>query len=58
MDVALHHLHSIKKNEIKQELTQEKNYFWDDFNERLYIDMRRNRGYTDELEKLTCVMVE
>ena len=47
-----------KKNEIKQELTQEKNYFGDDFNKRLYIDMRRNRGYTDELEKLTCVMVE
>ena len=42
-----------KNNEIKQELTKEKNYFGDDSDERLYIDMRRNKGYTDELEKLT-----
>ena len=38
-------------SEIKQELTKEKDYFRDD--ERLYIDIRRNKGYTDELEKVT-----
>ena len=42
-----------KNNEIKQELTKEKDYFRDNFNERLYIDMRRSKGYTNELEKLT-----
>ena len=43
-----------KNNEIKQELTKEKDYFGDDSDERLYIDMRCSKGYTDELEKLTC----
>ena len=42
-----------KNNEIKQELTKERDYFGDDSNERLYIDMRRSKGYTDKLEKLT-----
>ena len=42
-----------KNNEIKQQLTKEKGYFGDDSDERLYIDMRRGKGYTDELEKLT-----
>ena len=42
-----------KNNEIKQQLTKEKDYFGDDSDERLYIDMRRSKGYTDELEKLT-----
>ena len=42
-----------KNNEIKQELTKEKDYFGDDSDERLYIDMRRSKGYTNELEKLT-----
>ena len=40
-----------KNNKIKQELTKEKDYFGDD--ERLYIDIRSSKGYTDELEKLT-----
>ena len=40
-----------KNNEIEQE--KEKHYFWNDSNERLYIDMRHSKGYTDELEKLT-----
>ena len=43
-----------KNNEIKQELTKEKHYFGDDSDERLYIDMRCIKGYTDELEKLSC----
>ena len=42
-----------KNNEIKQELTKEKDYFGDDSDERLYIDMRRSKGYTNELERLT-----
>ena len=41
------------ENEIKKELTKEKDYFGDNFDERLYIDMRRSKGYTDELEKLS-----
>ena len=42
-----------KNNEIKQELTKEKDYFGDDSDERLYIDMTCSKRYTDELEKLT-----
>ena len=42
-----------KNNEIKQVLTKEKYYFGDHSGERLYIDMRRSKGYTTELEKLT-----
>ena len=42
-----------KNNEIKQVLTKEKYYFGDHSGERLYIDMRRSKGYTAELEKLT-----
>ena len=41
-----------KNNKIKQELTKEKIYFGDDSDER-YIDMRRSKGYTDELQKST-----
>ena len=44
---------TIKNNEIKQELTKEKDYFSSKSDEKLYIDMRRRKGYTDELEKLT-----
>ena len=46
-------LRQYKNNEIKQELTKEKDYFSRKFDERLYIDMRRSKGYTDELEKST-----
>ena len=45
-----------KNNEIKQELTKEKYYFGDDSDEKLYINIRRSKGYTDELEKLTTMM--
>ena len=41
-----------KNHEIKQELTKEKNSFRDDSDERLYIDMRRSKGYINKLEKL------
>ena len=43
-----------KNNEIKQELTKEKDYFGDNSDERLYIDMRCSKGYTGESEKFTC----
>ena len=33
--------------------SKKKDFFSSKFNERLYIDMRRSKGYTDELEKLT-----
>ena len=46
-------LRQYKNNEIKQELTKKKDYFSRKFDERLYIDMRRSKGYTDELEKST-----
>ena len=46
-------LRQYKNNEIKQELTKEKDYFSRKFDERLYIDMRRSKSYTDELEKST-----
>ena len=46
-------LRQYENNEIKQELTKEKDYFSRKFDERLYIDMRRSKGYTDELEKST-----
>ena len=39
-------------NEIYQELPKEQNYFTNT-DKKLYIDMRRSKGYTDELEKLT-----
>ena len=39
-------------NEIYQELPKEQDYFTNT-DKKLYIDMRRSKGYTDELEKLT-----
>ena len=42
-----------KNSKIKQESTKEKDYFDDYSDERLNIDMRHNKGYTDELGKLT-----
>ena len=41
-----------RNNEIYQALPTEAKYF-DDMDERLYIEMRWSKGYTDELEKLT-----
>ena len=46
-------LRQYKNNEIKQELTKEKYYFGDNSNDRLFIDMRRSRVYTNDIEKLT-----
>ena len=41
-----------KNNEIIPERTK-KDYFGDDSAQRLYIDVRRSKGYTNELERLT-----
>ena len=40
-----------KNNEIYQEITEDK-FADNDTDDRIYIDMRRSKGYTDELEKL------
>ena len=42
-----------KNNEIYQELIKERHHFGNDSDEKLYIDMRRSKGYTDKLEKVT-----
>ena len=41
-----------KNNEIYQEITEEDKFTDNDTDDRIYIDMRRSKGYTDELEKL------
>ena len=40
-------------NPVAQELLKEADYFSDDSDERLYVDLRQSRGYTNELEKPT-----
>ena len=50
MDVVLHLLHNIK---IYQEITPEGEFGENSRDDRIYLDMRRSQGYTDELEKLT-----
>ena len=42
-----------RNNEIFQEITKEKDYFKSSSDEKLYINMGRSKGYTDELENLT-----
>ena len=37
-------------NEIKQDMIKEKKYFTDESDEKIFIDMRCSKGYTDELE--------
>ena len=41
-----------KNNDIYRELIEKDDYFGDESDERVYIDMRRSKGYTDELEKI------
>ena len=41
-----------KNNEIYQEITPEDKFTDNDTDGRIYIDMRRSKGYTDEPEKL------
>ena len=39
------------KNPVAQELLKENEYFDDESDERLYIDLRQSNGYTVQLEK-------
>ena len=41
-----------KNNEIYQEITAEDEFTSNEKDNRIYIDMRRSKGYTDELEKI------
>ena len=41
-----------KNNDIYWDLITEYDYFEGESDERIYIDMRRSKGYTDELEKI------
>ena len=41
-----------KNNEIYQEITEEDKFADNDTDDRIYIDMRRSKRYTVELEKL------
>ena len=43
-----------KNNEIYQEMTKEDELTTNERDDRILIDMRRSKGYTDELEKLNC----
>ena len=40
-------------NGIKKDMIKKKKYFTDETNEKLFINMRRSKGYTDELEELS-----
>ena len=41
-----------RNNEIYQEITAEDEFTGNEKDDRIYIDMRRCKGYTDELEKI------
>ena len=41
-----------KNNEIYQEMKPEEKFTTNERDDRILIDMRRSKGYTDELEKL------
>ena len=41
-----------KNNEIYQEITAEDEYSTNNTDDRIWINMRRSKGYTDELEKM------
>ena len=47
------HLTQYKINKIYQEITEEDEIGISTKDDRVYIDMRRSKGYTDKLEKLT-----
>ena len=41
-----------KNNQIYQDITEKDKFTDNDTDDRIYIDMRRSKSYTDELEKL------
>ena len=42
-----------KNNQIYQEITEKDIFTTKDTDDRIWIDMRRSKGYTDELEKIS-----
>ena len=42
----------VKNNPIDQEITEEYDFRGTNKDDRIYIDMRRSKGYTDKLEKI------
>ena len=40
-----------KNNEIYQEITEQDEFTTNNTDDRIFIDMRRSKGYTDDLEK-------
>ena len=45
-------LKQYKNNQIYQEITEEEKFTNNERDDQIYIDMRRSKGYTDELEKI------
>ena len=43
-----------KSNPIYQDMTEENEFTDNEKDDRIYLDMRRNKGYADELEKINC----
>ena len=43
-----------KNNQIYQEIKEEDKFTDNERDDRIYIDMRRSKRYTDELEKINC----
>ena len=43
-----------KNNEVYQEITEEDVFTTNNTDNRIWIDMRRSKGYTDELQKINC----
>ena len=41
-----------QNNKVYQEITEEDKFTNNERDDRIYIDMRRSKGYTDELEKI------
>ena len=40
-------------NKIKQDIIKAKKIFADESDEKMFIDIRRSKGYTEELEELS-----
>ena len=40
-------------NKIKQDMIKAKNIFADESDEKMFVDIRRSKGYTEELEELS-----
>ena len=46
-----------RNNEIYQEITEEDVFTTNNKDDRIWIDMRKSQGYTDELEKINHVVL-